>query len=103
MSAVVPAMIAAHAEAETNAVRDDRTARVRELLYAQLHVSPRDPRRQLGDDASLIESWRADSLDLLHLTMAIEDAFNTSISDEDAEQIDTVAAIVDRLLSGAWS
>jgi acyl carrier protein len=103
MSAVIPAMVAAHAEVETNAVRDDRTARVRELLYGQLHVTERDPRRQLGNDASLINDWRADSLDLLHLTIAVEDAFATSISDEDAEQLDTVKAIVDRLMSGAWS
>ena len=36
----------------------------------------------------------ADSLDLVELTMSIEEAFNIEIPDEDAEQLDTVGKVI---------
>jgi acyl carrier protein len=41
-------------------------------------------------DASFVESLNADSLDIVELIMAFEEAFNIEIPDEQAEKIRTV-------------
>ncbi len=58
--------------------------------------------KQMGADRSEItretrfdEDLKADSLDQVELMMDFEDAFNTSISDEDAEKIKTVGQVVE--------
>ncbi len=38
--------------------------------------------------------WKADSLDVVELVMALEDEFDLEIPEEDAEQITTVGAVV---------
>lgn len=48
-------------------------------------------------DSSLIEDLGADSLDLLSLFMALEDEFGGTISEEDADGLDTLRDIVDRI------
>ena len=40
--------------------------------------------------ASFVDDLGADSLDLVELIMAMEEAFDTEISDEDAEKLQTV-------------
>lgn len=88
---------------ETRTIRECYTRRVRDLICAQLRIPTSDGRRGLGNLASLTDHWRADSLDLLNLTLNVEAAFDTGISDEDAAQLDSVSAIVDRLMSGKRS
>lgn len=43
------------------------------------------------------EDLGADSMDMMELTMAVEDEFGVSISDEDAAKITTVADLVEYL------
>jgi acyl carrier protein len=72
--------------------------RVRDVVVAQLKVSP----DEVTPEASLVDDLRADSLDIVDLTIAIEEAFaddaeNLEISDEDAENIRVVQDIIDFL------
>jgi acyl carrier protein len=46
-------------------------------------------------EASFVDDLGADSLDLVELIMAMEEEFDTDISDEDAEQITTVKDVID--------
>jgi acyl carrier protein len=71
--------------------------RVRDVVVAQLKVSPEEVTAQ----ASLVDDLRADSLDIVDLTIAIEEAFaedaEFEIRDEDAENIRTIQDILDFL------
>ena len=71
--------------------------RVRAVVVSQLKVSPEEVR----PEASLIDDLRADSLDIVDLTIAIEEAFSDDaefeIRDEDAENIRVVQDILDFL------
>lgn len=72
--------------------------RVRDVVVAQLKVSP----EEVTAEASLVDDLRADSLDIVDLTIAIEEVFaddaeDLQISDEDAENIRTVQDILDFL------
>lgn len=65
-------------------------------------------RKQLGIDdkeitpeASFIEDLGADSLDTVELIMALEDAYDIEIPDEEAEKIKTVQHVVDYIQSHA--
>ena len=72
--------------------------RVRDVVVAQLKV----PAEEVTPQASLVDDLRADSLDIVDLTIAIEEAFaddaeDLEISDEDAENIRIVQDIIDFL------
>ncbi len=71
--------------------------RVRDVVVAQLKV----PADEVTPQAHLIDDLRADSLDIVDLTIAIEEAFagdaEFEIRDEDAENIRTVQDILDFL------
>lgn len=71
--------------------------RVRDVVVAQLKVSP----EEVTPEANLIDDLRADSLDIVDLTIAIEEAFadeaEFEIRDEDAENIRSVQDILDFL------
>jgi acyl carrier protein len=73
--------------------------RVRDVVVAQLKVRP----DEVTPESNFIEDLRADSLDIVDLTIAIEEAFadeaNIEIRDEDAENIHTVQDILDFLKS----
>ena len=45
--------------------------------------------------ANIVDDLGADSLDVVELVMALEEAFDTEIPDEDAEKIRTVQDIFD--------
>lgn len=51
--------------------------------------------------ASFVDDLGADSLDLVELIMAMEEAFDVEIADEVAEKITTVQAAIDHLNSVA--
>lgn len=61
-------------------------ARVIEIICEQLNTKPEDVRLE----ASFIDDLGADSLDIVELVMAMEDAFSMDIPDEEAEKIQTV-------------
>lgn len=73
--------------------------RVRDVVVRQLKVSV----DEVKPEASLVDDLRADSLDIVDLTIAIEEAFaeeaTFEIRDEDAEKIRTVQDILDFLAS----
>lgn len=52
-------------------------------------------------DCELAADLGADSLDQVELVMAVEEEFNVAISDEDAEEIQTVQDMVDWLATNA--
>jgi acyl carrier protein len=60
--------------------------KVREIICAQLEVSP----EQVRPEASFTDDLKADSLAVVELVLALEEAFSIEIPDEDTEQIKTV-------------
>ena len=67
------------------------TERIRKLVCEQLGVDP----SELRPDATLLDDLGADSLDVVEMVMALEDAFDLEIPDEDAEKISTVQHAID--------
>lgn len=68
----------------------DIEARVREIVVEQLGVNA----DEVTTDASFIDDLGADSLDTVELVMALEEAFECEIPDEEAEKITTVKEAV---------
>jgi len=68
--------------------------RVRKVIVDQLDVRE----EEVTPDATFTDDLGADSLDLVELVMAFEQEFDVSISEEEAEQVRTVADAV-RLLA----
>ena len=60
--------------------------RVKQIIVEQLGVDE----GQVDDNASFVDDLGADSLDIVELVMAFEEAFELEIPDEDAEKITTV-------------
>ena len=60
--------------------------KVKAIIREQLSVSEED----VVSQAPFVDDLGADSLDLVEMIMAMEEAFNISIADEDAEKIKTV-------------
>jgi acyl carrier protein len=60
--------------------------RVIEIICEQLNTKP----EEVALEASFIDDLGADSLDIVELVMAMEDAFSMDIPDEEAEKIQTV-------------
>jgi len=67
--------------------------KVREIICAQLEVTPEKVRLE----ASFIDDLKADSLAVVELVLAREEAFSIEIPDEDTEQIKTVGDFTERL------
>jgi acyl carrier protein len=65
---------------------DDTFERFRECAVEVLQVKP----EQVTMEASFAEDLDADSLDLVELVMALEEAFEIEVPEEDLEGIDTV-------------
>jgi len=77
------------------ASREEVFERVKEVLTEQLGVDE----GEITEDASFQEDLDADSLDLVELIMELEDQFGITISDEDAQKIQTVGQAVDYVSS----
>ncbi len=60
--------------------------RIREIIVEQLGV----PAGQVVPEASFIDDLGADSLDIVELVMALEEAFDLEIPDDHAEKIQTI-------------
>lgn len=69
------------------------TERVKELIAEQLGLQPEDIR----PECSFVDDLGADSLDLVELLMAFSDEFDIEIDDEEAENIVTVADVLEAL------
>ena len=68
---------------------DTLVERVRRLVCDQLGVHP----SEMSAEASILEDLGADSLDVVELVMAMEEAFDIEISDEEAEDMRTVGDV----------
>jgi acyl carrier protein len=71
-------------------IMSDIEARVREIVVEQLGVNA----DEVTAEASFIDDLGADSLDTVELVMALEEAFECEIPDEEAEKITTVKEAV---------
>lgn len=60
--------------------------KVKQIIVEQLGVDE----SQVEPSASFVDDLGADSLDIVELVMAFEEAFDLDIPDEDAEKIKTV-------------
>ena len=69
---------------------DDIETKVREIIIEQLGVDA----AQVKTEASFVNDLGADSLDTVELVMALEEAFDMEIPDEEAEKIQTVTQAV---------
>lgn len=65
--------------------------KVNQIIMEQLGA----PEEKLEDNASFIHDLGADSLDVVELVMAFEEAFDIEIPESDAEKIATVKDAVD--------
>lgn len=65
--------------------------KVKQIIVEQLGVDE----GEVTPTASFVDDLGADSLDTVELVMALEEAFNVEIPDEDAENIRTVKDAVE--------
>jgi acyl carrier protein len=71
--------------------------KVREIISAQLEVGP----ERVTNEASFTDDLKADSLAVVELVLALEEAFSIEIPDEDTEQIKTVKDAIEYIKSHA--
>jgi acyl carrier protein len=71
--------------------------RVKQIIVEQLGVNE----SEVTPEAKFVDDLGADSLDLVELVMALEEEYNTEISDEDAEKIQTVGDAIKYIQSRA--
>ncbi|MBS0264768.1 MAG: acyl carrier protein [Planctomycetes bacterium] len=64
--------------------------KVIDIVSEQLQV----PKEEINASKSFVDDLKADSLDVVELVMAFEDAFKITIPDEDYEKIKTVGDAV---------
>jgi acyl carrier protein len=65
--------------------------KIKKIICEQLEVNEED----VVPEASFVDDLGADSLDQVELIMAMEEEFDVSISDEDAEKIVTVGDAIE--------
>jgi len=73
------------------AAKSEHAEKVRQIISEQLGVDEAD----ITPSAHFIEDLGADSLDQVELIMALEEAFDLEVSDEDAEKMLTVQSAID--------
>ncbi len=70
-------------------------SRVKEIIVDQLGVDE----KEVTLEAKFIDDLGADSLDLVELVMALEEEYDTEITDEEAEKIQTVGDAIEYIKS----
>lgn len=65
--------------------------KVKEILLENLACEEGD----IKLETDLIKDLEADSLDIVELSMSLEDEFDIQVSDEDLEKLDTVQSIIE--------
>ena len=69
--------------------------KVRDIIVEQLNVDE----DEVVMDASFIDTFGADSLDLVELMIAMEEEFEMTIPEEDIDKISTVGNVVEYIES----
>jgi len=77
--------------------KKEATDKVKQIISEQLGVDE----AEITSSASFTEDLGADSLDQVELVMALEEAFDLEISDEDAEKIRTVQDAIEYIEKNA--
>ncbi|MFQ5841786.1 MAG: acyl carrier protein [Thermodesulfobacteriota bacterium] len=70
-------------------------SRVKEIIVDQLGVDA----KEVTLEAKFIDDLGADSLDLVELVMALEEEYDTEITDKEAEKIQTVGDAIEYIKS----
>ena len=73
----------------------DIKEKVIDIVEKQLNVA----REKITQESKIVEDLGADSLDVVELTMAIEDEFGVAVSDQDAEKLISVSDVVKHIES----
>jgi acyl carrier protein len=81
----------------TKEMADNVEERVRKIFIEQLEVAP----DKVKAEASFADDLKADSLAVVELVLALEEAFKLEIPDEDTEKIKTVGDAVNYIKSHA--
>jgi acyl carrier protein len=80
---------------------EEVSQKVKKIIAEQLGK----PEEEINEKASFLGDLGADSLDIVEMIMTLEEEFDTEISDEEAEKIQTVQHAIDyvvaRLQNGA--
>jgi acyl carrier protein len=71
--------------------KKEMAEKVKQIISEQLGVDE----NEVTPSASFVDDLGADSLDQVELVMALEEAFEVEIPDEDAEKIRTVQDAID--------
>jgi acyl carrier protein len=75
--------------------KEEILAKVKSVVSEKLNVGE----DQVTTEAKFVEDLGADSLDQVELIMALEDEFDLKIPEEEAEQLSTIGAAVDFILT----
>ena len=73
---------------------DEVTKKVKKVIADQLGLNE----DEIKEEASFLNDLGADSLDIVEMVMTLEEEFNTEISDEEAEKIQTVQEAITYVL-----
>jgi acyl carrier protein len=77
--------------------KDDIFARLKELIIELLEIDE----AEVKPEASFMDDFGADSLDIIELLTAVEEAFKIEIPDEDAGRLQTVQNAADYIAAKA--
>jgi acyl carrier protein len=78
----------------TVADRSEVSGKIMEIVAEKLDK----PKDEIGEDKSFQIDLGADSLDLVELIMDMEDAFDISIPEEEAQKIQTIGDAIDYVM-----
>jgi acyl carrier protein len=76
-----------------NILSEKDTVAIQDIIIRQLDVR----RDQLMPEARILADLGADSLDVVEISMALEELFDVTIPDEQWDKIDTVGELYDEL------
>ena len=69
--------------------------KVRDLIAEALDINPEN----ITESSNIVDDLGADSLDVVELIMALEDAFDVEVSDDKAQSLKTVQDVIDYIES----
>ena len=76
-----------------NILSEKDTVAIQDIIIRQLDVQ----RDQLMPEARILADLGADSLDVVEISMALEELFDVTIPDEQWDKVETVGALYDEL------
>lgn len=77
----------------TTTLQETDLIKIQNILVNQLNLKP----EQVTPEASIMVDLSADSLDVVEISMAIEDQFNVTLPDESMDKITTVGDLYEEV------